>query len=375
MLEGKVRNVLFVYSFLAHPRGGIGQYELQISQRLRQDPHIQLTLSKLGPINIPRFLRKVFFLDLKAFADNNPIWYNVPSDKIFIVHLSHQFMAISIPIIKVRGFFSRFVPKTIVTVHDLYDLETQWNPLLHNFHPVWKWSDGLVNYMMLKGIGLADHIIVDSNATKDSVLRVLPRVRHKISVVYLGHDSSGDKTPETSVRNPRQVLYVGSLHPRKNVLTLVQAISLLREQDYNVHLILAGASRTKSIPNEIKNAEGVELLGEVTADQIRDLYRTSSLFAFPSLSEGFGLPLIEAMSHGCPVLASDIPVFREVGQDAAVYVPPLNITDWALTIKKILNDKSTLLNLSQKGVCRASQFQWNKTFTHTIHVYDQVMKR
>ena len=375
MLGSKVRNVVFVYSFLEHPKGGIGQYEFQLSKRLKQDAYTQLKISKIKAVRVPPFLRKLLFWNLKAFVENNPIWFDVPKDKLFIVHLSHQFMAISVPIIRIRGFFSRFTPKIVVTVHDLYDLETQWNPFLQDFRPKWKWSDRLVNYMMIKGIGLADHVIVDSNATKKTVLRLSPGIKDKISVVYLGHESSDNEVLKPVVKNPRQVLYVGSLHPRKNILTLVKAISLLRDQDYEVNLVVAGATRTTSIPDEIKNARGVQLLGEVTTTQIQGLYKTSSLFAFPSLSEGFGLPLIEAMSFGCPVLASDIPVFREVGEDAAVYVPPLSVLEWARNVKKLLGDSSTLLSLSERGIHQARKFQWNKTYRETLFVYDYIMRK
>ena len=374
MPDGNYPTILFVQSFLEHPRGGIGQYESQMFHRLSQVKNIELYIPKIRAIKIPRIFHKFFFVNVKAFAENNPFWINIPKRRSVIVHLSHQFMGIAIPITKIRGLFSQSKPRIVITVHDLYDLETYQNPLLRNFQPNWRWADKLANKMMLMGIGFADHVIVDSYATKEFVVRVIPKMRKKISVIHLGWDGLDGEEPRRNLnrRKPRQILYVGSLHPRKNVLTLVNAISLLRRQAYDVNLILAGALRTSSVPREIISTDGVVVLGEVTSAQIQELYESSSVFAFPSLSEGFGLPLIEAMGFGCPVVASDIPIFREIAGDAAVYVSPLDTEAWATAIRTLLDDEYSRATLSQKGINIAKQYSWDTAFQETLAVYDKV---
>lgn len=359
--------ICFVYSFLESPRGGIGQYELQLSERLKD--RVPLKVSLLRPMYLPRHIPKIFGMDLQTYLENNPIWFDMPESKNFIVHLSHQFMGMAIPLMKIRAFASRSRPKIIITVHDLYDLETHWNPLLNHLKPNWRWSDKLSSFLMIKSIGLADRIIVDSHATKETLLTVLPHVQHKISIIYLGWNGPL-KNIGPLVRKSNQVLYVGSLHPRKNISTLVKAITILRKQGRDVTLIIAGASRTTKIPDEIRNVDGVEFTGELHLEDIGKLYATSSIFAFPSLSEGFGLPLLEAMGYGCPVVASDIPVFRELAGDAAKFVsPPQDEVQWANMIGCLLTNEQERIILSEKGNVRSIKFTWEKTLASTLEIY------
>lgn len=359
--------VCFVYSFLESPRGGIGQYELQLSKRLKDC--IPLNLCFLRPVNLAPHIPKVFGIDLQSYLQNNPIWFDMPASRNVIIHLSHQFMGIAIPLMKIRALASRSRSKIIITVHDLYDLETHWNPLLNHLKPNWRWSDKLSSFFMIKSIGLADRIIVDSQTTKETLLTILPHVQNKISVIYLGWNGPL-KNIGSIKRKSNQVLYVGSLHPRKNILTLIKAITILRKQGRDVTLTIAGASRTTNIPDEIRNVDGVEFTGELHLEDIGKLYATSSIFAFPSLSEGFGLPLLEAMGYGCPVVASDIPIFRELAGDAAMFVSlPQDEVQWANMIGGLLSNEQERNILSQKGNERSALFTWEKTFAATLAIY------
>lgn len=360
--------ICFVYSFLEHPQGGIGQYELQLTERLRSVDEIYLQTSRIVPLKLPFRIPRLFGVDLNAFLKNNPMWFDVPKSHKFTVHLSHQFMGLAIPFIKLRGFISGFKPNIIITVHDLFDQETHWNPMLKHLKPNWRWSDRLSNFLMIKSIGLADQIIVDSHATMGSVVKVLPRSKDKISVVHLGW-SVPSVIGKASTRKSNQVLYVGSLHPRKNIQTLVKAVTILRKTGHDVKLILAGAPRITHKVDEIQNVDGVEILGEVTFEEIRRLYATSTVFALPSLSEGFGLPLIEAMGYGCPVIASDIPVFREIAQDSAIFVAPQDEMRWADAIRLLLEREQERAALAERGLALAYKFKWEKTLVETLAVY------
>lgn len=365
-------NIVFVYSFLDNPKGGIGQYELQISSRLKQTIEVKSSVVPIQPVPIPKvFHKKILFWDVASFVTNNPMWVSSPRHSFSTIHFSHQFMGVAVPFLKLRSALLRQKTKIIITVHDLYDLETYRNPLLTEFRPNWKWADRFSNYLMLKGISLSDRIIVDSNATRDTVIRILPKVREKVSVVYLGWNGPGTRTKNeaTGKRKPNQLLYIGSLHPRKNIVTLANAVALLKNQGINVHLVVAGASRTSSIPASILDNPNVELLGEVTSFQISELYQTSSIFVLPSLSEGFGLPLVEAMGFGCPIIASDIPVFREIAGDAIVYVSPKDIIGWAAAIKNLLQHENLRTAMAEQGKILSEKFNWETTFRETLAIY------
>jgi len=173
------------------------------------------------------------------------------------------------------------------------------------------------------------------------------------------------------------VLAVGAIQTRKNTLNAIRAVATLPT---NYKLVLAGGNGYGSEPvyDFIRRAgleSRVKALGYVTDDRLRLLYQAASLFVFPSLEEGFGLPVLEAMAHGVLVVASATSSLPEVGGDAALYVDPRNPEDIAEKIQRGVEDVGLRARLTQRGLARARQFTWQRMAEETLKVYDEVLGR
>jgi glycosyltransferase involved in cell wall biosynthesis len=169
------------------------------------------------------------------------------------------------------------------------------------------------------------------------------------------------------------VLWLGSLEPRKNVATLVEAFARWAHGTVHPHLlVLAGPlgwreDRQRVLAPARTLDRRVRTVGPVGDDHLRALYRGADLFAFPSLHEGFGLPVLEAMAQATPVLASDIPAVREVAGDAARLLPPTDVDAWASALEEVLGAGSD--RGGEAGRARAGAFSWRRCAEATCGVY------
>ena len=169
------------------------------------------------------------------------------------------------------------------------------------------------------------------------------------------------------------ILFVGTLEPRKNLVRLIEVFNKLRAEGIKTSLLLVGKWGWQS--QEIKQAidqsqfkQDIQVLGYVRATQKQSLYKQASVLAFPSLYEGFGLPPLEAMAMGVPVVTSNISSLPEVVGDAAVLIDPNNPEEIYVAIKKILTDKSFADQLIAKGYVQAQRFSWQETAKLTLAV-------
>ncbi len=184
------------------------------------------------------------------------------------------------------------------------------------------------------------------------------------------------------------VLWVGSLEPRKGVDTLVAAMARLRAPNGGSSrgghekplLVLAGypgwlAGEVAASPAGAALGSALRQLGPVAEDELWSLYAGATVFAFPSRHEGFGLPVIEAMSQGTPVVASDIPAVREVADGAARLIPPDDVEGWAAAIEDLLADGVARDRLARAGQERARQFDVARTISGIRAVYQELLGR
>ncbi len=176
----------------------------------------------------------------------------------------------------------------------------------------------------------------------------------------------------------RYVLWVGSLEPRKGVGALVAAMARLVARDKSTVLVLAGYTgwqHEKLISADDRAVLGSRLreVGRVRQPELESLYAGATVFAFPSLHEGFGLPVLEAMSAGVPVVASDIPALREVSGDAAVLVPPGDSEAWAEALGSVLDSPARQAELAGAGRRRATNFSWTRTAEATVAIYEELI--
>ena len=188
----------------------------------------------------------------------------------------------------------------------------------------------------------------------------------------LHHVTPGEPPPDVP---PRFVLHVGTIEPRKNVATLLDAWPRLRSAMPDAPpLVLCGKLGwgRESIEGELARADAegwLRWLGYAPDETLRALYDRAALVVCPSHYEGFGLPLVEAMSVATPIVCSDIPVFREVAADAALFVPPDDPDGWARTVGELLTDLDRARDLAARGSARARDFNWRRTAERTLAVW------
>jgi glycosyltransferase involved in cell wall biosynthesis len=170
------------------------------------------------------------------------------------------------------------------------------------------------------------------------------------------------------------VLCVAGADPTKNVETLVEAFARLPLPLRDAHdLVLAGDFRRRADLQERVRQVGLQkqtvFTGVVSDDRLIRLYQQAVLFVFPSLYEGFGLPVLEAMACGCPVISSNASSLPEVTGDAAVLVNPSDVEDLARQMERALSDSALRRDLRQRGLKQAAQFSWDRTARETVAVY------
>jgi glycosyltransferase involved in cell wall biosynthesis len=177
------------------------------------------------------------------------------------------------------------------------------------------------------------------------------------------------------------VLYVGTVEPRKNLLNLIKAFEqVLSERDFSLQLVIAGRKgwMVDDLFRHVKRspaAEQIIFTGYLSDDDLCALYSSCALFVYVSLYEGFGLPPVEAMACGAPVIASRIPSLCETVGEAALLVAPTDVQELVHNIRSLLQNEDLRTQLARKGLQRASELTWDRTAQLTRAVYDQALAR
>ncbi|MBI2865629.1 MAG: glycosyltransferase family 4 protein [Chloroflexi bacterium] len=217
-------------------------------------------------------------------------------------------------------------------------------------------------------------VIVDSQAAKSDLMQQYSVPPDKIRVIHLAADEFDDGRPSVlpaCLQGLRYVLYLGINKPHKNLGRLIQAWAKL---DVPHKLVLAGKEdlRYPEARQEVEAhglGDKVIFLGEVDEDEMPAVYRGADLFVFPSLNEGFGLPVLEAMKSGVPVIASQTSSLPEIVGDAGILVNPYDPNEMAMAIQFALTNDSLREELRQKSLQQARKFSWERTARETLAVY------
>ncbi len=220
----------------------------------------------------------------------------------------------------------------------------------------------------------SDLIIAVSAFTAGQVSSLLGVEPARIRIIPHGVDFP---TADPTLPENRQkiILTVGALQKRKNTLRLMEAFESV-PADWR--LILAGSPDGFGAPEILERLarsparERIEVTGYVSADRLRSLYQTASIFAFPSLDEGFGIPVLEAMAFGIPVLTSNMSALPEVAGDAALLVDPLRTDEIANGLHQLIQKEELRVDLARRGRKRASQFSWKRSVNQTYEVYREL---
>jgi glycosyltransferase involved in cell wall biosynthesis len=231
----------------------------------------------------------------------------------------------------------------------------------------------------------ADAILTVSETTAADVERELGIERDRISVIPNGIDSDQlAPSPETDRQvallydlPSRFLLFVGTLEPRKNISTLVEAVGNLTRCGWEGTLLLAGGPgmdepKIDTAVERLRLGSWVRKLGYVPPEHLPALYRRAHALINPSHWEGFGLPPLEAMACRVPVVASDIPAHREIAGDAALYVSPDDPSSIAEGIEKVWNDDALRADLVELGSSRVQRFTWDETARKTLALYQKL---
>jgi glycosyltransferase involved in cell wall biosynthesis len=219
----------------------------------------------------------------------------------------------------------------------------------------------------------SDAIIAVSQSTATQVEQLLGVEPSRIHVVPHG---SPQVAVGSAARRENLVLFVGVIQKRKNVGRLVKAFERLPA---GWRLALAGASQGYGAAEELRAVEesprraDIDMLGHLSGGQLAALYARARIFAFPSLDEGFGMPILEAMAHGVPVVTSQSSAMPEVAGDAALLVDPLNVDQLAHALTRLAGDEGLREDLIARGRARVPRFTWDSAVAQTWAVYEKIM--
>lgn len=327
--------------------------------------------------------RKVFLPHIPALRQLN--WF---SDKVNFPGILRALDADVIHITSPLEFsfsFSFFKSKAgfIVTVYDLIPLK----------FPRWYFS-GRKKFLkplydsQLRQINKCRKIIAGSKNTAKDIEKLLGIDEEKITPVYAAASESFKVIKDEKILRAAAdkygikqpvVLYVGGFDSYKNVEKLLEAFSVLQKNIKPLYLVMPGKSapqRLKALENKIESLgikDNVLMPGFVPEEDLVKVYNLAKVFVFPSVYEGFGLPPLEAMSCGIPVISSAAASLPEVTGDAAILVNPEDTEDIVSALRKVLEDEGLRMELSEKGLKRAGEFSWKKTALKTLEVYRSIL--
>ncbi len=270
-------------------------------------------------------------------------------------------------------------------VATVYDVTTELFPQLHI-----RWNRWLHRRRLRWITRYANRIIAISESTRQDLLRMAPQAAQRSVCIHLAHGSSAiprfddaDTVARVLARygltDRRYVFSVGTLEPRKNHRRLIEAFEALPESLHDVELAFAGGRGWKdaAVREALSGSSAsnrINVLGFVPAGDLQALYAGATVFAFPSLYEGFGLPILEAMATGTPVLTSNVSSMPEVAGDAAILVDPTSPESIRSGLERLLTDAELRAQLSARGRARASQFSWRRTAEQTLEVYRKAIE-
>ena len=232
----------------------------------------------------------------------------------------------------------------------------------------------------------ADAVIAPTGAAADEIASHTAIARDRITVIHHGvdHDVASDRSVATAredlgLGDGPYVLWVGTFEPRKNVPVVIDAFARAVEAGLPHRLVLVRQGGWLDADERVRSAgerigSRIVIAGPVAADRLAALYRGAELFVLPSLHEGFGLPVLEAMAQGTAVLCSDLPVLHEVAGDGARFVAPGDVDAWREAIISLLGDDRGRDALGAAGRARAATFTWERSVAQHIDVYRSVAR-
>jgi len=265
----------------------------------------------------------------------------------------------------------------VTTMHDLTTLRFI-NPDKNLL--VYRFKQGVYRYVVKRAAHTSTEIITPTKFVKNDIVAFTGVDPDKITVTLEAADLITDiAEPVASLNGRRFIMYIGRPTPHKNLERLIQAFKELQGSHPDLHLVLAGkldknyqAIKQKAEDEQITNIVFTDFVSE---GQLRWLYEHCAAYVFPSLSEGFGLPGLEAMMHGAPVVSSNATCLPEVNGDAAHYFDPLDVQSIADAINEVLTDKQLRARLIESGYAQSLKFSWERMARQTLAIYNHALQQ
>ncbi|OGG26686.1 hypothetical protein A2960_00745 [Candidatus Gottesmanbacteria bacterium RIFCSPLOWO2_01_FULL_39_12b] len=333
-----------------HKQRGTGTYLEELIKALNKCTEIEVTLVRINS-DISKF-------DLVHYPYYDPFF-------------------LTLPLIKIKP--------TVVTVHDMIPLKFP-NYFQKGLRGEIKW---LIQRQSLKG---AKTIITDSYASKKDIVKFTAISEEKINVIYLGVReefkviSSQKELDEVRVKYSLPssfILYVGDVNYNKNIPGIIKSFLSATQKFENIYLVLVGngfinnsiqLSDINNLISKLRLEEKVIKLGFIDLSDLAGIYNLAKVYLQPSFAEGFGLPILEAMACGCPVVTTNTSSLPELTGEAAIKLDPKNYQTLARSIIELIENASLRDQLIKKGIERAKKFSWDKCSQETIKAYKKALE-
>lgn len=328
--------------FLTHPLTGIGRFAYEIC----------IELNKLVPITLivprkaiqPAFDVSIFKIREYGYS-NGHLWEQLVLPTYFFRKKNYILLNFS-------GLGPILVRNKVTTVHDVSFL----------YNPQWFSAAYRIFYKCMTPISMktSRRVLTVSEFAKADILRYYPFQRaEKLDVIYNAVRLNTKSNNQESKRKENYILTVGSLDPRKNLPLLIEAMQHPQLKAFELHLIGGTSKVFGDVGIDVESATNVRFMGHVSDETLSEEYANARLFVMPSLYEGFGIPPLESLRHGCPILISDIPVFHEIFEDSATYFDPHSASDLANKILDCLNNPCTIKDETIDRIL--GKFSWQKS--------------
>ncbi len=376
-MTSRLKVALLTYA-LDRPLSGIGRYTLELVRalvRLKDRPQlVLLAAGNVGTLAEASDLQRVSLLACSRLPGL------VTLGNVLIPFLARRSRAnvVHDPTGVTPLFFGADGARTVVTVHDVFAWSFPGHSTLLDTLIYRRW--------LPRVLPRVDAVITDSETSRADIVRYLRIAADKVTMIYPGVSPAyGPVSPQQATTVAARydlaagyILFVGSVEERKNLRRLLRAYAQLQQRGERRPLVVVGArkwkySRIMQTVEELDLQQRVIFAGYVPDADLPAIYSAADLFVFPSLYEGFGLPPLEAMACGTPVVCSHAASLPEVVGDAAITVDPYDVQGLAEAMHRVLADSDLRDELRHKGLARAKHFSWEKTARQTIEVYEKVL--
>lgn len=356
--------ILYDYQiFIKQKYGGISRYFYEIISNIKLSKNLDIDIPVIGSINY--YFKKIIICSdmktrmfLKLINKINTIKLLL-TKKYDIIHPTYY-----------ESYFLAFKKKAkiVVTIHDM----------IHEIYPKeFKYSLILI-YLKKFLIINSDKIIAVSQNTKNDILKLYPNISaNKIKVIYHANSlKSNYKCPQIELPD-KYILFVGNRDGYKNFELSAMAIIEVMKKEKDIFFVCVGGGRFSDKETALFENSFIKnriLRLDVNDNQLYSIYKYAICFIFPSLYEGFGIPILEAYFSGCPVLLSNASCFKEIAGDAAIYFNPHDKKDIEKKITLLLYNQKLRQELIIKGYDRNAKFSWDKAAKETLKLYKQVIR-